>query len=126
MNGKHIQPEKITKPFQFNTAMMVVLFSATPLLLHYASGYPVESWVSAFLNIAAVLNIPFIAALLYRLQTKHRSKLAGDEHYSDLWKLDFENRKPSPKIIAQSTNELSRIRQASKEVIKTIKGEELK
>lgn len=82
MSEQKINPHQVTKPIQLLAAWLVGLILINGSFLSAAKIIESPEWVSGFLVIAAVLNVPIFLVLIFFLQTKFRAELQEDTYYS--------------------------------------------
>ena len=82
MSKHDITPEKITSPIQLLAAWFVTLIVLNGAFLTAACNIS-STWLSAFLVIAAILNVPLFLGCMFLLQTRFLAEMQSDEHYSE-------------------------------------------
>lgn len=82
MAERGIEAEKITKPIQLVAAWFAALILLVGAFLGAAKTVGNPSWLPILLGLAAVLQVPFFALLVFRLQTKYRPELQEDPYYA--------------------------------------------
>lgn len=82
MSRETIQPYRVTRPFQLLAAWLVALIVLDGGFLTAARAIERPDWITPFLVIAAVTNVPVFLISLFVLLTRFRAELQEDQFYS--------------------------------------------
>jgi len=89
MSNSQIEPHKVQKPIQLLAVWFAALVLLDSAFLAAAATVSTPGWVPPLLAIAAVVFVPVFLVLAFVMQTKYRTHLQDDEHFSK-WLKDRE------------------------------------
>lgn len=83
MSNSQIQPHKIQNPIQLLAVWFAALVLLDSAFLAAAATVSTPAWVPPMLAIAAVVFVPVFLVLAFVMQTKYRTHLQDDKHFSE-------------------------------------------
>lgn len=113
MKEPKIEPHKITKPIQILAIWFVGLLTLVGILLAGAANIEQPPWIPALLVISSISIIPFFMVLIFLLQTRFRTQLSDDEHYSE-W---LKRKEEFDQIISKLQKSTEDLAESSEEVV---------
>lgn len=76
-----IRPASVTKPYQLLAAWLSGLILIDSIFIGAATYLGANTWLSAALVIASIINVPVFIGSVFLLQTRFRREMQDDDHY---------------------------------------------